>query len=340
MVIRLPTLSLLAVLVAPVGVNSASAADQALIEAAKKEGHVTWYTALIVDQFVRPAAEAFEKKYGVNVDYVRASGMPFRIFNEGKAGHIQADIYAGPASVAALVKAGYVENWLPDSVQHFPKDYYDPAGYWMASNISVMTPAFNTELVPKGTEPKTFGDLLDPKWKDKMPWSTNGPGAPEFIGAVLSEMGEDKGHGYLQKLATQNIANVAQSAREVLDQVIAGEYSIALQMYNNQSVASAKLGAPVDWINMEPATVIFNIVSLTANSPHPHAGMLLFDFLESEEGQKLFRDADYLPADPNVLPNDPSLAPASGHFRAKTLSPDAIDAAMPHWVDVYHQLFQ
>ena len=91
---------------------------------------------------------------------------------------------------------------------------------------------------------------------------------------------------------------------------------------------------------MEPAMVVLNIVSLTTHSPHPNAGKLLFDFLESEEGQKLFRDADYLPADPAVPPRDPSLTPESGHFRARTFSPEALDAAMPRWFDVYHRLFQ
>jgi iron(III) transport system substrate-binding protein len=103
---------------------------------------------------------------------------------------------------------------------------------------------------------------------------------------------------------------------------------------------SAAHGAPSDWIRMEPAMVVLNIVSLTAHSPHPNAGKLLFDFLESEEGQKLFRDADYLPADPAVPARDPSLTPASGHFRATTFSPETLDAAMPHWADVYHRLFQ
>ena len=83
---------------------------------------------------------------------------------------------------------------------------------------------------------------------------------------------------------------------------------------------------------MEPAMVIHNIVSLTAHSPHPNAGKLLVGFLESEEGQKVSRDAGYLPADPNVPPRNPSLTPASGHFQATTFSPDALDAAMPHCV--------
>ena len=327
--LRLAAIGLVAALTACGSVAPAAAADQALIDAAKKEGHVTWYTTLIVDQFARPAAAAFEKKYGIKVDYVRAepTEVALRILNEGKAGQVQADIFDG-FTVTALAKDGYVQSWLPDAVQHFPKDRYDPAGLWAASNIFVLTPGFNTELVPKGTEPKTFADLLDPKWKGKMAWSSSNSatGAPGFVGTVLTEMGEDKGLAYLQKLATQNIANVGGSARQVLDEVIAGEYSIALQIFNHHTVISAAKGAPSDWIRMEPAMVFLNIVSLTTHSPHPNAGKLLFDFLESEEGQKLFRDADYLPADPAVPPRDPSLTPAGGHFRATTFSPEALDA--------------
>jgi iron(III) transport system substrate-binding protein len=341
--LRLAAIGLAAALAASAPAAPAAAADQALIDAAKQEGHVTWYTTLIIDQFARPAAAAFEQKYGIKVDYVRAepTEIALRIVAEGKAGQVQADIFDGFA-VGGLEKAGYVQSWLPDATQHFPKDYYDPAGYWVASNIYVMTPGFNTELVPKGTEPQTFADLLDPKWKDKMVWSSNisASSAPGFVGTVLTEMGEDKGLAYLQQLAKQNVANVGGSARQVLDEVIAGEYPVAVRIFNHHTMISAAHGAPSDWIRMEPAMVVLNIVSLTAHSPHPNAGKLLFDFLESEEGQKLFRDADYLPADPAVPARDPSLTPASGHFRATTFSPETLDAAMPHWADVYHRLFQ
>jgi iron(III) transport system substrate-binding protein len=175
-----------------------------------------------------------------------------------------------------------------------------------------------------------------------MAWGSNtlASGAPGFIGTVLSEMGEEEGLAYLQKLAKQNVTNFPGSARQVLDQVIAGEYSVALQIFNNHTMISAAQGASSSWIPLEPAMVVFAIISLTTHSPHPNAGKLLFDFLESEEGQKLFRDADYLPADPNVPPRDPSLTPAGGHFRARSFSPTALDAAMPHWADVYHRLFQ
>ena len=103
---------------------------------------------------------------------------------------------------------------------------------------------------------KTYQDLLDPKWRGKIAWNgfPTSSGVGGFVGTVLAEMGEDKGMAYLRELAKQNVANLRGSAREVLDQVIAGEYPIALQIFNHHAVISAKKGAPVDWIKMEPAT--------------------------------------------------------------------------------------
>ena len=245
----------------------APAADQALIDAAKKEGHVTWYTTQIIDQFVRPAAEAFEKKYGIKVDFLRtdSSELALRIVNEAHAGKVQADIFDGTSPTPALKREGLVQQWIPPSAELLPAQYYDRDHYWAATNLYVLTPGFNTELVPKGTEPKTYQDLLDPKWQGKMAWNSSpqtsaGPG---FIGTVLAAMGDEKGMAYLRDLSKQNIASLKVAARQVLDQVIAGEYAIALQIFNNHAVISAAQGAPSAWIAMNPALVVVSAVSLT-----------------------------------------------------------------------------
>ena len=206
------------------------AADAALVEAAKKEGHVTWYTVQIVDQIVRPIVSGFERKYGIHVDYVRANSaqLAVRISNEAKANQVQASLFDGTGATVALKRENLVEKWVPDA--DLPKNLFDPEGYWVACNYYINTPGFNTDLVPRGTEPKTFEDLLDPKWKGKMAWNVQpsvsaGQG---FVGSVLIAMGEEKARAYLAKLAKQNITPLNVSGRQVLDLVIAGEYPIAL----------------------------------------------------------------------------------------------------------------
>lgn len=319
-----------------------AAADQTLIDAAKKEGHVTWYTSLIVDQFARPAATAFEKTYGVKVDFVRADSaeISLRLLNESKAGHVQADVYDG-FGAPALVQQGIVASYIPDAAKSLPAQFHDPDGHWAATNLYVLTPGYNTELVAKGTEPKTFQDLLDPKWKGKMAWNSQPSvaAATGFIGLVLADMGEEKGTAYLQALAKQNVAGLKVAARQVLDEVIAGEYSIALQIFNNHAVISAAQGAPVAWIPMQPATGILSVFSVTAGAPHPNAARLFVDYLVSADGQKLFRDADYLPVDPAVPPKVPDLRPDGEKFKAIFFTPEQYYAGLPKWQKLFTDIF-
>ena len=220
--------------------------------------------------------------------------------------------------------------------------FHDPDGHWVATNLYVQTPGYNTDLVPKGTEPKTFQDLLDPKWKGKMAWNSQPSSAagPGFVGLVLADMGEEKGTAYLQALAKQNVAGLKVSARQVLDQVIAGEYSIALQIFNNHATISAAKGAPVDWIPMNPAMGILSVFSVTEGAPHPNAARLFVDYLASAEGQKLFRDADYLPVDPAVPPKVPALRPDGEKFKAIYITPEDYYQSLPKWTKLFNDLFQ
>lgn len=320
-------------------------AESPQVDAAKKERQVVWYTTQIVDQLARPLAAAFERKYpGIEVRLVRANATDtaLKILYESKAGKTQVDVFDGTTTVQPLKKEGYVLKWMPESAKNYPQRFKDPAGYWVATNIYIITPAYNTNLIPKGTAPRTFEALLDPKWRGQMAWGSSelSSAGPGFIGTVLSEMGEQKGIAYLRELQKQKIANLGVSARGVLDQVIAGEYAIALQIFNDHVLISAKKGAPVEWIRMEPATGVLSVVSIAQNAPHPNAAKLFEDFLVSEEGQKVYQAANYLPADPAVPALDPSLGPEGGKFRAIFFSPETVAEKMPQWKHIFDEMFQ
>src|SRR5215470_11834433 len=157
------------------GISSiAEAADPALVEAARKEGKVVWYTTLIVNQAVRPLKSAFEKAYpGIELQYTRADEAPTaaKILAEAQAGRVQADIFDGISNMVPLKRAGLVVPHGSPSAGKIPADLKDREGYWISILIYVFSPGINTTLVSKEQAPKTYQDLLDPRWRGKMAWN-------------------------------------------------------------------------------------------------------------------------------------------------------------------------
>ena len=91
---------------------------------------------------------------------------------------------------------------------------------------------------------------------------------------------------------------------------------------------------------MNPSLAYFSVVALTKGAPHENAAKLFIDFLISEEGQKLYRDADYMPVDPAVPPRDPALRPDDKTFTAVTYTPEEIASKIDGWVNIYNELFK
>ena len=314
-----------------------------LIAKAKQEGEVVYYTDLIVDQIVRPLAAAFEAKYGIKVSYARADSQVniLKMLNERKAGRVMSDIFGLNTGLEVLIAAGAARQFVTANGEELPARYRDPDHYWVSSHLFVITPALNTDLVPPAQRPHSYDDLLAPYWKDKMVWKPNDlTGAPGFIGNVLISMGEERGMDYLRKLSLQNIKSVNASARAVLDQVIAGEYSLSLQILNHHAAISARKGAPVDWVRLNPVTVSPGLVGMTNGGPHPNAGLLFVEFMTSKEGQRIFQQADYLPARPDVPPLVPDLIPETGGFTGTVITPAITAKGYDHWNEVYKDLFQ
>jgi ABC-type Fe3+ transport system substrate-binding protein len=322
----------------------ARAADAGLIDAAKKEGKVVWYTTLIVNQAIRPLKEAFEKAYpGIELQYTRADESPTaaKILAEAQAGRVQADMFDGISNMVPLKRAGLVAQHVPPSAGKIPANLKDKDGYWISILIYVFSPGINTTLVSKEQAPKTYQDLLDPRWRGKMAWNPGSiAGAIGFVGATLMSMGEPRGMDYLKALSAQRIVNIEASSRAILDQVIAGEYPMGLMMFNHHTVISAQKGAPTDWIKMEPVPVALDAVGILKDAPHPNATRLLVDFLTSEDGQRVLQKADYLPAMPSVPAMKGGLRPEDGGFKATFLKPDEIHDRIPGWIKIVGELFR
>jgi ABC-type Fe3+ transport system substrate-binding protein len=326
------------------GCRQAWAVDEQLIEAAKHEGEVVWYTGLIVSQVVLPLQAGFQKKYGINVNFVSAGSQETatRLLTEGRVGTLKADVFDGSAPFEPVNAAGLIQPYKPQEASGYPDDFKEPSGLWTAQMVQITGPAINTTVVSPADAPKQFADLLDPKWKGVMAWSNfeEIAGPPGFIGNVLLTMGQDKGMDFLKKLAGQTIANIPSNFRVVLDQCIAGQYPMVLSVFNYHAAISQAKGAPVEWLALERSTLTVGTIALLKNSPHPNAGKLFLEYCLSEEGQEVTRNAGYIPADPRVPAKIATLKPEAGHFAVNVISPDLFRDHGKEWIGIYRSLFQ
>jgi iron(III) transport system substrate-binding protein len=315
-----------------------------LVEGAKKEGKVTFYTGLIVDQVVRPLKDGFEKEYPfIQVDFFRGNSenIARRVLAEYQAKRYDVDIISGSAATSMVQRAGFMQRFYSPHLAEYPAELKDAKGFWGTTNVYFMTLGYNTRNVKASELPKTYEDLLQPRWKGQMMWSTSrGSGAPQFIGNILLTMGQEQGKAYLQKLKGQNVAKSTASARQILDLVIAGEYPLAVQIFNHHAYISKTAGAPVEWQPLEPVTATINTIGLAKHAPHPYAAMLFLDFLFSRKGQKIVQVSNYLPAHPEIPALQPDLKPGGGRFKkANYINPDVLYDQGNEWVDYFQNQF-
>jgi ABC-type Fe3+ transport system substrate-binding protein len=327
-----------------VALMKSSNREKILIEGARKEGKVTFYTGLIVDQVVRPVKDAFEKEYPfVQLEFFRANAerLAQRVLSEYQAKRYEVDIISGSAAATMLQRAGVMQRFYSPPIAEYPRELKDPNGFWGSTNVYFMTLGYNTRMVKAGELPKSYEDLLNPRWKGQMMWSTSrGSGAPQFIGNMLVTLGQEGGKAYVQKLKQQNIAKSTASARQILDLVIAGEYPIAIQIFNHHAYISKKAGAPVEWQPLDPVTATINTVGLAKHAPRPYAAMLFLDFLLSKKDQKVVQLSNYLPSHPEMPALQADLKPGGGKIKkANYLSPEIIQDKSDAWGDYFQKEF-
>ncbi len=315
-----------------------------LEQGARKEGKVLWYSTLIVDQLLRPVKAAFEKEYPfLQVEFFRGNTerVAQKVIEEYQARRYDVDIVDGTGSPTMVRKAGFMQRFWSPYLAEYPPELKDPQGYWGVTNLYFMTLGYNARMVKSNEVPKSWEDLLNPKWKGQMVWSTSrGSGAPVFIGNILMAMGQKAGVAYLEKLAKQNIAKSTASARALLDLVIAGEYPIVINIFNHHAAISQKAGAPAEWQPIEPVAAPVNSIGLAKNAAHPHAAMLFLDFVLSKKGQSVFREVNYLPAHPGIPAKEVDLKPGGGRFKkANYINPDLQFEKVDEWVDLFQKLF-
>ena len=355
---RLPiVLLVVAALVASAGARAQSAdnillyrgpdREQKLIEGARREGQVVIYAALIQNQAMRPLADGFRRKYPfVKITTWRADseGIVQKAAAEVRASNVVADVIEGTGAGEEAVAANIAQPFYAPAVMAFPERYRDPNNLWAPTRLSYYSIAYSTKLVPPEKVPKSYADLLDPHWKGRIAWRVgSSTGAPLFITNLRLAWGEDKARAYFDQLKGQQIINFgAGSARTLVDRVIAGEYAIALNIFAHHPLISKAKGAPVNSQLMDPVPSSAATMSIVKGLRHPHAAMLLADYILSQEGQGILAKAEYFPVDPEVAPlaSLASIVPRIAGVPENFVGPDKLIKYTDSSEEIFQQLFR
>ncbi len=270
--------------------------QQILEEGAKKEGKITFYTSGTIEQSVGPLVDAFKKRYPfINVDIWRAgtNALTPRIVEEFKAGKSVFDNVEGTqANMMVLQKLGIIQPFYSPNLIYMEKDAITPAAdggaYTVVFRATGIGVGYNTKLINKSQLPKTYQDLLDPKWKGKMAIAGSNTGT-SWVGVILNTHGEE----FLKRLSQQDIVVHMVSGFALLNMVANGEFAFSPTIFDSHAIASKEKGAPVDWFPLEPVHVNVGQIALAKEVHHPHAALLFADFELSKEGAEIQKSKGY-----------------------------------------------
>lgn len=277
-----------------------------LEQGARREGRVTLYSSLIPNLGLRAISDGFSKKYPfIAVETWRGTEVNIaqKTLAELRAGRPAGDLLEGSELAPLFMKTGLLQRFSSPAAADTPTQYTDKTGLTAATRFSYYGTAYNTRLVPPGTQPIQFADLLQPKWKNRMAWRVGSDsGAHIFVANLLLTMGEPNAEGFLRALAAQNIVGFSGSAQALIDRVIEGEYAITLTTAEHLPIIAAGKGAPIAAQPLQPMPATVASIMIPRGARHPHAAMLFIDYMLSPEGQMVLRDAQYFPVNAKVQP--------------------------------------
>lgn len=301
---RVPPFALLIGAIALVIAGASHAAtSSAFIESAKREGTVVFYASMNLGEANTVIAE-FERRYPfVKVELNRAGSEKLlaKVLTEFKAKKLAADVLQTVEfSMYIFSRNNVLSRYAPESNSLYPKDFKDD-GYWTTVYYNPYVAGYNTKLVTARLVPKTYEDLLDPKWKGKL--MMEGTKADWFAG-MLQIMGQERGLRYMRELAAQQ--PVPREGHELLAQLVAaGEGAIDINIPASSVDRMKERGAPIEWVALGSAPSIMVGAGLSAQAAHPNAAKLFIDFLLSREGQKLQQRFGRLVARGDLAPDQP-----------------------------------
>ncbi len=270
-----------------------------IVEAARKEGTLTLYTT-IAEKDLPALIQPFEAKYGIKVKVWRAGTDKVlqRTLAESAARRDEVDaVHFGSPEMEALAREKVLQPVKSPTYKLLQPGSVPAHQQWAATLLSVWVQAYNTNAVKKEDLPRTYLELLDPKWKGKLGIEAKNQ---DWFQTVVEIMGGgDKGLKFFSDLVARNGISPRSGHTLLTNLVVSGEVPLALTVYNYMPEQARKKGAPIDWFAIEPAIARSNAIGVALRAKHPHAALLFHEYMLTE-AQPLMLGIDYVPTNTTV----------------------------------------
>jgi iron(III) transport system substrate-binding protein len=273
---------------------------QRLVAGAKREGTVTVYTSLTVDD-MKVFGGAFEKKYGIKLQLWRSSSEDIlqRAVVEARGGRFDVDaIETSAAEMESLHREKLLQEVKSPHIADLSPAALLPHREWIGDRLNFITSAYNSNLIKPADLPKTYDDLIDPKWNGRL-----GIEADDSIwfGALVTALGEEKGLRLFRDMVRANGLSLRKGHTLLSNLVVSGEVPFTLTAYQYKVEQLKKSGAPIEWHVIPPGISRFLGTGVMRRAPHPNAAILFLDFMLSD-AQRLLLDRDFTPTNMKVKP--------------------------------------
>jgi iron(III) transport system substrate-binding protein len=265
----------------------------ALVDAARKEAKVILYSSMDLPVGEK-LGKAFEATYpGIDIQIERSgSERLFQRLNQEFASNIRAADVVNSSDASHFItwkKNGWLAPYVTEDIaQHFLPEYRDPDGMFATTRIWLSSIAYNTNLVKPEDAPKSFADLLDPKWAGKLV-----KGHPAYSGTIMTatfQMVRELGWDYMERLSKQRVMQV-QSSTDPPKKLSLGERAVMADGNEYGIVLLKEAGQPVEPVYPTEGTpTISGPSGIFASAPHPNAARLFQAWLHTRETQQFFID--------------------------------------------------
>jgi iron(III) transport system substrate-binding protein len=277
-------------------VSMASAQDAAMIQTARKEGTVAWYTSLAIPSSTS-IAQAFKTKYtGIDVEVHRTGSQRVlqRVMQEASSGIKNADvIHTSDAGHFVLLRdKGLLLQYTPKGVENFPAGFKDKNGFYFGMRATLSVIAYNPKIVLEKDAPHSWKDLLNSKWNGKM--VSAHPGYSGIIMTHVLALVNLYSWDYFRDLA-KNKLHLVQSANDPAGIVASGERPVGVNGAEYFYYKTQKQGNPIKIVYpKEGIPLVVSPVAIAKNSLHPNAAKLFTEFIFTKESQQLLADKEGL----------------------------------------------